>query len=52
MANINVKTVIKVGIGLASVAVGILEKWQAKKDLDELVTKKVAEAFAGKMGES
>lgn len=52
MANINVKTVIKVGVGLLSIGAGVLEKWQAKKDLDELVTKKVAEALAEKMGES
>lgn len=49
---INVGLVIKVAVGVASLAIGFAEKVLANKELDAKVAQKVAEALASKAGES
>lgn len=43
---INVGLVVKIAVGLASIAIGFAEKAIANKELDTKVAQKVAEALA------
>lgn len=52
MKKIDVMSVVKIGVAVASVGIAVAQNYFDKKDLDAKVAEKVSEALQNKAGES